>query len=135
MIGMRRSGDAEAQEALRVAQDLAAQAPEWPLFFREIFGVDGAIARLFPDPSSRGRFYQTAEYGAIRGLLAELRRQAPEPPERHPTRVITVRVSAALHEALRNEAYQKQTSMNKLCIQKLSHDLEATTPDADGGPS
>ena len=36
-----------------------------------------------------------------------------------PTKVITVRMPKSLHEALRAEAHEHQTSMNKLCISKL----------------
>ncbi len=36
-----------------------------------------------------------------------------------PTRVITVRLPKSLHEALRVEAHEHRTSMNKLCISKL----------------
>ena len=39
--------------------------------------------------------------------------------EEEPTRVITVRLPKSLHEALRVEAHEHQTSMNKLCISKL----------------
>ena len=38
---------------------------------------------------------------------------------REPTRVITVRLPKSLHESLRDEAHQRNTSMNKLCISKL----------------
>ena len=36
-----------------------------------------------------------------------------------PTQVITVRLPKSLHEALRVEADEHHTSMNKLCISKL----------------
>ena len=40
-------------------------------------------------------------------------------PDGEPTRVITVRIPQSLHEALRIEAFEHRTSMNKLCISKL----------------
>ena len=33
--------------------------------------------------------------------------------------MITVRLPKSLHEALRDEAHEHRTSMNKLCISKL----------------
>ena len=36
-----------------------------------------------------------------------------------PTRVITVRLPKSMHDALKDEAYEHRTSMNKLCISKL----------------
>ena len=40
-------------------------------------------------------------------------------PKPEPTRVVTVRIPRSLHDALRVEAHEHRTSMNKLCISKL----------------
>ena len=42
-----------------------------------------------------------------------------ETPKGEETRVITVRLPVSLHEALREEAHEHRTSVNKLCISKL----------------
>ena len=55
-------------------------------------------------------------------MLAKLRERSvgtPVPDDLEPTRVITVRLPKSLHEALRAEAHERRTSMNKLCISKL----------------
>ena len=62
-------------------------------------------------------------------MLADLRRRnsAKKDPEGddlaqalgEETRVITVRIPQSLHDALKIEAYEHHTSVNKLCISKL----------------
>jgi predicted HicB family RNase H-like nuclease len=48
-----------------------------------------------------------------------------------PTRVITVRLPKCLHEALRAEAHEHRTSMNKLCISKLLQFIDEGMVPAD----
>ena len=48
-----------------------------------------------------------------------------EQPDGEPTRVITVRIPQCLHDALRIEAFEHRTSMNKLCISKLLQFVDA----------
>jgi predicted HicB family RNase H-like nuclease len=106
------------QEAVRVAAQLYEQKPNWMMFFREILGLEGVIRQLFTNPEAIAEFERSAEYKKIQGMLADLRQQSEE--EVHePTRVITVRLPRSLHESLRAEAHEQQTSMNKLCITKL----------------
>ena len=78
------------------------------------FATPSLLARVWPS-SSRATAYQE-----IQQMLTKLREQGPvatDPAE--PTRVITVRLPKSLHEALRAEAHEHRTSMNKLCISKL----------------
>jgi hypothetical protein len=116
--------------ALRVADELFHQKPEWLVFFREMFGVEGVIAKLFPTPDERAAFEESPEHAEIHRRLAELRAQSVlrlDLEDREPTRVITVRLPKSVHEALRAEAHARQTSMNKLCIAKLIHIFEEPT--------
>jgi hypothetical protein len=115
---------AKRREALRVADELYRQKPDWLVFFREMFGVEGAIAKLFPTPEERAAFDASQEHAEIHRKMAELRAQSVlrlDIEDREPTRVITVRLPKSIHEALRAEAHARQTSMNKLCIAKLIH--------------
>ena len=58
-------------------------------------------------------------------MVAALRNKKGSGADGHePTRVITVRLPKSLHEALRAEAHDHKTSMNKLCIAKLLQVLE-----------
>jgi predicted HicB family RNase H-like nuclease len=107
-------------EVKRTVKQLYDQGPDWVTFYREVFGLRGVVRQAFPSRDSLAAFEQTEVYHDIQHLLAKLRRQGPVAvDEEEPTRVITVRLPKSLHEALRVEAHEYQTSMNKLCISKL----------------
>lgn len=119
---VRTEGRTESREtqALRIASDMYRQQPDWVTFFREVLGVDGAVRKIFPSPDDLLAFEQSAEYLEIQQMVAKLREKSRDPiDDREPTRVITVRLPKSLHESLRNEAHERKTSMNKLCISKL----------------
>jgi predicted HicB family RNase H-like nuclease len=101
------------------------RGPDWATFYREILGVHGVIDQLFPSFAKRCEFEKTEEYVQIQQMLAKLRERSrgQKQPE-EPTRVITVRLPQSLHEALRHEAHNHKTSMNKLCISKLLQVVE-----------
>lgn len=108
------------EEALRVAESLYHQGPDWVIFFREILGIGGVVRRLFPSREDLVEFERSEEHADIQLMLARLRqRSVPSQQKPEPTRVITVRLPQSLHEALQAEAHAHQTSMNKLCISKL----------------
>jgi len=109
----------------RVAEKLYAQNPDWITFYREILGLHGMIRQTYPAPDELAEFEQTETFHEIQQMLTRLREQGPvasNPAE--PTRVITVRLPRSLHEALRVEAHEHRTSMNKLCISKLLQFIE-----------
>jgi predicted HicB family RNase H-like nuclease len=107
-------------EVKQTAEQLFAKGPDWVTFYREILGLRGIVRQIFPSREQLGAFEQTAAYQDIQLLLTQLRKQGPLTlNEEEPTRVITVRLPKSLHEALRVEAHEHQTSMNKLCISKL----------------
>jgi predicted HicB family RNase H-like nuclease len=108
------------QEVARIAREMFRQGPDWVTFFREILGLGGVVRRLYPSGDSLAQFERTETYSEIQQMLSELRGRGPasiNPAE--PTRVITVRLPKSMHEALRAEAHDHHTSMNKLCISKL----------------
>jgi len=110
----------KSQEVYEAAYELFSQNPDWVTFFRRILGLHGLIRRTFPTPNALAEFEKTPTYAQIQQLLTVLRKRKPAPVDGdEPTRVITVRLPKSLHEALRVEAYEHCTSMNKLCISKL----------------
>jgi predicted HicB family RNase H-like nuclease len=112
--------DERILEARRQAQERFRMEPDWVRFYREVLGVDGIIDKLFPSFDKRNQFEKTPEYVEIQQMLAKLReRNRVQNQCDEPTRVITVRLPQCLHEALRHEAHNFKTSMNKLCISKL----------------
>jgi predicted HicB family RNase H-like nuclease len=117
---------ARAATALRVAAELEEQQPDWVTFFREVLGVDGLVRRLFPTEAELAAFERTTAYAEIQWLLNRLRDQARVSDGKlEPTRVITVRLPKSLHESLRAEAHDCDTSMNQLCIRKLLAAIDA----------
>jgi predicted HicB family RNase H-like nuclease len=112
-------------QAHRKAAEVFRRSPDWVAFYREILGVDGVIDSLFPTFDKRCDFEKSEEFAKIQQMLARLREKSrgqKQPDE--PTRVITVRLPQSLHEALRHEAHNHKTSMNKLCISKLLQVIE-----------
>jgi predicted HicB family RNase H-like nuclease len=104
----------------QAAEQLYAQETDWITFYREILGLHGIVRHMFPTREMLASFEQTDAYQEILRMLTKLREQGPMEMEgQEPTRVITVRLPKSLHEALRVEAHEHRTSMNKLCISKL----------------
>jgi predicted HicB family RNase H-like nuclease len=112
----------QTRDVFQAALELYYQdpTPDWVTFFRQILGLKGAIRRTYHTREELQDFEQSEEYAEILNMLTRLRERTvpPEDPN-EPIRVITIRVPKSLHEALRAEAYEFQTSMNKLCISKL----------------
>lgn len=108
------------QEVLRAAHEIFVRNADWVTFYREVLGLRGAVRQRFGTRESLAEFEQTEAYQEIQHMLRKLRERAvsADTPQ-EPTRVITVRLPKSLHEALRAEAHEHQTSMNKLCISKL----------------
>jgi len=104
----------------RAAYDLYCGNPDWVSFFRDILGLNGVVRQYFTTRESMADFERTETYAEIQQMLTRLRERAADtPPLQEPTRVITVRLPKSLHDALRAEAHDHHTSMNKLCISKL----------------
>ena len=108
------------QKIMQVAKDLYQRRPDWVTFFRETLGVNGAARSVFPAQEDYLKFEQSPAYGEIQTMVANLRTAKVRGGGKdEATRVITVRLPESLHEALKKEADDHRTSMNKLCISKL----------------
>ncbi len=125
--------ESRCQKVLGVAKDLHARKPDWVTFFRETLGVNGAARSVFPNQEDYVKFEQSQEFAEIQQLVATLRTRKAASGKNEATRVITVRLPESLHESLKAEAADHNTSMNKLCISKLLQSLieeEAAQRDA-----
>ena len=110
----------------RVAADLFGQCPDWVTFYRQILGLGGVVRRSYPTREALAQFEQTEAYREIQRMVATLRKRKALPGDApEPTRVVTVRLPECLHEAIRIEAYEHHTSMNRLCISKLLQLIDA----------
>jgi len=128
------------EEIKAAAEEIFAAKPEWIVFYREILGLRGMIRRHFPTPATMAEFEQTDIYRQLQRMLSELRKLPPPKKDlsgsngsengegkakEEDTRVITVRIPQSLHDALRIEAYEHHTSINKLCISKLLQSIDS----------
>lgn len=109
--------------AMRIADEIFQQKPDWITFFREVLGVDGLVRKLFSTPEELAEFEKSSAYAEIHAMIAKLREASTQDYE-EPTRVITVRLPKSLHESLRAEAHDRRISLNQLCISKLLHVIE-----------
>jgi len=108
------------QEIRRAAQTAFDQSPDWVAYYREILGLQGIVRQKYPTLDSLAEFEKSGVFEEIQRNLRKLRERRPVPTDPdEPTRVITVRLPKSMHEALRVEAHEHHTSMNKLCISKL----------------
>ncbi|MFH1923708.1 MAG: toxin-antitoxin system HicB family antitoxin [Planctomycetota bacterium] len=124
--GVQSDGEVR-QRVYQAAHRLASSkpAPDWVTFFRKILGINGVVRRTYPTPEALAEFERSETHCEILEMLTRLRERTPGPEElQEPTRVITVRLPRSLHEALRTEADEHHTSMNKLCISKLLQFIE-----------
>jgi predicted HicB family RNase H-like nuclease len=107
-------------ETYRQACVAFEKSADWAMFFREVLGVGGIVHQMFPTAEERLEFEKTPEYAEIRAMLVKLRQKTVNrTPESEPTRVITVRLPKSVQEALTEEANQRSTTVNQLCISKL----------------
>lgn len=112
------------EQVLQTAYELLERSSDWVTFFREILGINGIVRRAFRTPDALCEFERTEEYAEIQLMLAQLRNQKVPDGEGEPIRMITVRLPKSMHEALRVEADEHHTSMNKLCISKLAQFID-----------
>ena len=117
--------DTRCHRVLQFARDLYRQSPDWVKFFREVVGVDGAARKVFTTQEDFIAFERSDAFHTIKRMVNALRNnKSTSHPEEEGTRVITVRLPESVHEALKAEADDHGTSMNKLCISKLLQVLE-----------
>lgn len=123
------------EDILRAATALFNNNPDWVTFYREILGLYGVVRKHCPTREALLEFEQTDTYAEVQHMLRKLREKLPvAESEQDPTSVITVRLPKSLHEALRSEAYEHQTSMNKLCISKLLQIIDSQLVPTDRMP-
>ncbi len=66
----------KAEEALRVAKELAKTAKSATDFHNAFFGIGGKFGELFPDRADREAFLKTPQYSEIFRMRASLEKSA-----------------------------------------------------------
>jgi len=108
------------EEVRRVAIEVFPQCDSWVIFYRAILGVDGVARKLFKDVDQIRYWEDSAEFAEIQEMVAALRAQGDQKSDSaEPLRMITIRLPVSLHESLKVESQEHETSMNKLCLSKL----------------
>ena len=127
-------GSKKRERVYDAAFGLFSSTPDWVTFFREILGAEGLVRRTFRTPEALAEFERSEAYAEILRMLTRLRERTvgPDVPQ-EPIRVITVRLPMSLHEALRTEADEHHTSVNKLCISKLLQQIDDELVPAEVG--
>ena len=132
----REDFSVRCRRVLSMARTMFANGPDWVTFFREILGITGKARQYFSADGEFVQFERTSEFQEIQEMLNTLhsRRIPGSHAVQEPTRVITVRLPESVHEALKQEASDHHTSMNKLCISKLLQVLNDDVAN-DKGPA
>jgi len=107
-------------EVRRIAVEVFAQTDSWVVFYRAILGADGVARKLFKG-IDQFRFWESSpEFLEVQEMVTALRTEDPQKSDgTEPLRMITIRLPVSLHEALKVEASDHASSMNKLCLSKL----------------
>lgn len=120
----------QVDQIMKRVADIYSRSTDWIEFHQSVLGPQGVVRTMLQEPRDLAIFERSPEYQQIQTMLSALRGDSGEPGGREePTRVLTIRVPLSLHRALKGEAHQHQTSVNKWCITKLLQDLEL--PDSE----
>lgn len=105
---------------LKIAIERFPASESWVDFYREVLGVEGVARRAFPTAEQMHFWEKTPEFAEVLEMMTALRStEVNKSGAVEPQRMITVRIPLSLHESLKQEAEDHQTSINKLCISKL----------------
>lgn len=118
--------DDRPAEVLRLAIETFPQTDTWVVFYREILGVEGVVRKLFTTIDELRQWEASKEFDEVHTMLAALRsHDNGKGDTAESQRMITVRLPVSLHEALKVESDESGLSINKLCITKLLHKMDA----------
>ena len=102
----------EAKTLLEQTRELAQIEQSWQDFANQVLGQDGILLREHPSPEQRAAFKKTDDYKEICEIIA--RAVEITNGKQVNTQVVTLRLPVGLHAALRSEAHERNTSMQKL---------------------
>ena len=98
-------------------------------FWNSLCGIDGQLSRLFPTQTERVAFSKTAEWKKFHELWQELQEQDKQSNRAFAATTasangtVILRLPKSVHSALIREAEHEGTSLNQLCVAKLSAQL------------
>ena len=105
--------------SLTYASQLHTYNPTWECFFREVFGLAGAIATEFPEHESRCEFETTDEYSETVKMFSDILENGPKSPKRE-TKEIVIRLPISVHEWMVDRAKREgYATLTKYALHKL----------------
>jgi hypothetical protein len=112
-------------EVVRIAVEVFAMTSSWVDFYRAILGPEGVARKLFHG-ADQNRFWEsTPEFFQIQEMLTAIRSHDDLKSDSvEPLRMITIRLPMSMHEALKLESNERNTSINKLCLSKLLNGID-----------
>lgn len=112
-------------EVVRIAIDVFTRTSSWVEFYRAILGPEGVARKLFKG-ADQNRFWEsTDEFFQIQEMLTAIRSHDDLKSDSvEPLRMITIRLPHSMHEALKLESTERNTSINKLCLSKLLNGID-----------
>lgn len=112
-------------EVVRIAIEVFSMTSSWVDFYRAILGPEGVARKLFHG-ADQNRFWEsTPEFFQIQEMLTAIRSQDDLKSDSvEPLRMITIRLPMSMHEALKLESTERNTSINKLCLSKLLNGID-----------
>jgi hypothetical protein len=112
-------------EVVRIAIEVFAKTSSWVEFYCAILGPEGVARKLFKG-ADQNRFWETTpEFFQIQEMLTAIRSHDDLKSDSvEPLRMITIRLPLSMHEALKKESKERNTSINKLCLSKLLNGID-----------
>lgn len=122
-------------EVMRLAQEAFAKTSSWVVFYRELLGVEGVVATLYPTQEERQYFEMQPEFLELLEIVTSLRTQDTSKMDAYePTRMLTVRMPRSLHADVIRQSEEQGLSLNSYAITKLLQPVEKRfTPEENGG--
>src|SRR5437660_11600745 len=74
----------KAQEALTIAEEIAATAKDSQEFWNALFGIGGRLTDMFGTRAAREQFARTDEHAKIMGMFAQFQADEGNEPEAVP---------------------------------------------------
>jgi predicted HicB family RNase H-like nuclease len=122
----------KAAVALAIAKKLAIEADGWIDLHNKLFGMGGAISRMFTTESERIAFTKTDECQQVYELFNDVAAQQGDSAAKdfqlklsRANGAISIRMPRSLHAALLMEADAEGVSLNQLCMAKLMLQLRS----------
>jgi len=116
-----------AKKLLAFARRRVKSAKDWTELHNAIYGVGGKLVELFPTQKERLAFTRTDHCRAINDLIEQRQSTGSPKAAARQNGTVIVRLPASIHTALSAEAEAEGTSLNQLCLAKLSVQLRAVT--------